>query len=172
MLKSKNLLTVLIFILAGSLTLSFGQIKPKKLITKEAKAAVEHISIVDLQNKINSGEKFYLIDVRSVPEYVAGHIKGAMLIPRGLLEFKIEKLVPDANAEIVVYCKASSRGSLAAKALMDMGYKNVKDMEGGFKKWAKEGFAFYNHHGKIKALKFGAKEDKPNGVGVLNKLVN
>ena len=172
MLKSRNLLTVIIFILAGSLTLSFGQIKPKKLITKEAKAAVEHISIVDLQKKINDGEKFYLIDVRSVPEYVAGHIKGAMLIPRGLLEFKIEKLVPDPNAEIVVYCKASSRGSLAAKALMDMGYKNVKDLDGGFKKWAKNGFAFYNHHGKIKALKFGDKEEKPNGVGVLNKLVN
>ena len=172
MFKSKNLLTVLIFILAGTFTLNFGQIKSKKLITKEAKAAVNHISVVDVQKKINDGEKFYLIDVRTTPEYLAGHVQGAMLIPRGLLEFKIAKMVPDPNAEIVIYCKTGGRGSLAAKTLMDMGYKNVKDMDGGFKNWVNSGFAFFNHHGKVKALKFGATEKKPNGLGVLHKLVN
>ena len=172
MLKNKNLLTVLIFILVGSLTVNFGQIKSKKLITKEAKAAVNHISVVDVQKKINDGEKFYLIDVRTAPEYLAGHVQGAMLIPRGLLEFKIAKMVPDPNADVVIYCKTGGRGSLAVKTLMDMGYKNVKDMDGGFKKWVQEGFAFFNHHGKMKALKFGAKEKRPNGVGVLDKLVH
>ncbi len=171
MRKNKNLLTVLIFILVGSLTVNFGQIKSKKLIAKEAKAAVKHISVVDVQKKINDGVKFYLIDVRTTPEYLAGHVQGAILIPRGLLEFKIGKIVPDPNADIVIYCKTGGRGSLAVKTLMDMGYKNVKDMDGGFKNWVKKGFAFFNHHGKLKALKFGDKEKRPNGVGVLDKLV-
>ncbi|MEE9429635.1 MAG: rhodanese-like domain-containing protein [Melioribacteraceae bacterium] len=172
MLKAQKLLTLVILVLLGALTISFAQIKPKKQITKEAKAAVQHISITDVNAKIEAGEKFFLIDVRSVPEYLAGHIQGAMSVSRGLLEFKIEGLIPDANAEIIIYCKASSRGSLATIALMDMGYTNVKDMEGGFKKWSKEKLPFFNHHGKVQMLKFGAKETKPNGVGVLHKLVH
>jgi rhodanese-related sulfurtransferase len=62
-----------------------------------------------------------------------------MNIPRGLLEFKIAKKVSDKNKEIVIYCKAGGRGCLAAFNLVRMGYKNVKNMDGGWKAWEKAG---------------------------------
>ncbi len=176
MRRHKLTIFTLIFMLL-SFSITFAQkhpgIKPKAEITRAAKAAVPHISVVDLKAKIDKGHKFYLIDVRSVPEYLAGHIQGAMNIPRGLMEFKIAKMIPDPNAEIVVYCKASSRGSLTAKAMIDMGYKNVKDMMGGIKAWIKAKYPLYNNIlGKIRVLKFGAKEKRPNGNGLVNKLIN
>lgn len=169
------LLSLFIILISFSLTTAQKNngIKSKVLITRAAKAAVPHISVVDLKAKINKGHKFYLIDVRSVPEYLAGHIQGAINIPRGLMEFKIAKMIPNPNAEIVVYCKASSRGSLTAKAMIDMGYKNVKDMMGGIKAWIKAKYPFYNNLlGKIRVVDFKAKEVRPHGNGLVNKLIN
>lgn len=142
-------------------------IKPKKEISKAAKAAVPHISAKELAAKIGAGEKFYLIDVRTMPEYQAGHIDGAKWIPRGWVEFKSAKMIPDANAEIIVYCKAGSRGSLAAKALLDMGYKNVKDLTGGIKGWIKAEYPLFGILGKIAVLDIKAKDSSPNGSGLV-----
>ncbi len=145
-------------------------IKPKKEITKAAKAAVPHITAQELASKIGAGEKFYLIDVRTMPEYQAGHIDGAMWVPRGWVEFKSAKLIPDANAQIVVYCKAGSRGSLAAKALIDMGYKNVKDLDGGIKAWVKGKNPLFGILGKIMVLDIKAKDSSPNGSGLVRNV--
>ena len=66
-----------------------------------------------------------------------GHVPGAMDIPRGLLEFKVGKKVPDKNAKIIVYCKKGGRGCLGMCTLCQMGYKNSKNMAGGWKAWEK-----------------------------------
>lgn len=145
-------------------------ITPKSEITKAAKAAVNHISAADLKAKIDKKENFFLIDVRSMAEYQAGHIEGAMWIPRGWVEFKIAKIVKDAGADIVIYCKAGSRGSLATKAISDMGYKNVQDLDDGYKSWVKAKYPLFNIHGKIQVLDMKAKENSPHGSGLIRNV--
>lgn len=93
-----------------------------------------------------------------------------MWIPRGWIEFKTPKKIKDANAEIVVYCKAGSRGSLATKALLDMGYKNVRDLDGGIKGWINEDLPLYGILGKIEVLDVKAKEKSPNGSGLVRNV--
>ena len=64
-----------------------GKIKPKKQICQEAKAAVPHITPGELQARITAGDEFVLLDIRTRAEYDAGHITGAIWLPRGFLEF-------------------------------------------------------------------------------------
>ncbi len=81
-----------------------------------------------------------IIDVRERDEFVDGHIEGAEFIPRGLLDLKIEGLVPNRQKEIILYCAGGTRSALAAKALGDLGYENVVSMAGGFTAWKQAGY--------------------------------
>jgi len=85
-----------------------------------------------------------IIDVRTSAEYKAGAIPGAVNIPRGVLEFRIGseelwneagKSAPEKSDTFYVYCGTGSRGALSAKALMQLGYKNVKSINGGWNAW-------------------------------------
>jgi rhodanese-related sulfurtransferase len=82
-----------------------------------------------------------LLDVREADEYAAGHLPGAIHASRGMLEFKLSNtpaLTP-RDLNIVLYCKTSGRAALAACALQDMGYLNVRSIAGGFDAWAAAG---------------------------------
>src|SRR5262252_7456776 len=83
-----------------------------------------------------------LIDVREKDEWTEGFIPGAQWIPRGFLELRIEDQVPERSAEIVLYCAGGTRSALAARALGDLGYTNVKSMAGGFSAWKRAGLPF------------------------------
>jgi rhodanese-related sulfurtransferase len=135
-----------------------GKIKPKQQICQEAKAAARHISPTDLQSKIAANEELVLLDIRTRAEYDAGHIAHAIWLPRGFLEFKIESLVSDPKAEIVVYCLKSCRGSVAAITLQDMGYQNVSDLEGGLVSWLKGGLPLRNQYGEIEITDFSDQD--------------
>jgi rhodanese-related sulfurtransferase len=80
------------------------------------------------------------LDVREPDEYKAGHIPGAVNIPRGLLESRIEDQVSDKNSTIVVYCRSGVRSALASATLVKMGYKGVLNMDGGWKAWQEAGY--------------------------------
>ena len=69
-----------------------------------------------------------------------GIVPGAVHIPRGNLESRIEGLVPDRSREIVVYCAGGSRSAFAAKALQELGYENVTSLTGGLTDWKRNGF--------------------------------
>ncbi len=73
-----------------------------------------------------------LIDVRELDEWNAGHIPGAIHIPRGILEFKISEVVPNRNTPIVLYCRSGGRATVSAHQLISFGYTNVKNLEGGY----------------------------------------
>jgi len=91
-------------------------------------------------SKAKAGE-LVVIDVREPSEYKAGHVPYAKSLPRGLMEFKIAKLVPDKATPIVIYCKSGGRGSLATLRLTTMGYENVKNLKKGFVYgWEKAGY--------------------------------
>jgi molybdopterin/thiamine biosynthesis adenylyltransferase/rhodanese-related sulfurtransferase len=80
------------------------------------------------------------VDVREQEEWDEGHIPGAVHIPRGYLESRIEAAAPDRAQPIVVYCAGGSRSAFAAKSLEELGYENVTSLAGGYTDWKRNGF--------------------------------
>ncbi len=80
-----------------------------------------------------------LIDIREQDEVDQGIAEGAIHIPRGFLELRIEQAVPDRDAPVVLYCAGGTRSLLAAKALQGLGYTDVRSLEGGFNAWKSTG---------------------------------
>jgi len=108
-------------------------------LVKEAKKNVCEISVSEAKDLLDKGGYIFL-DCREPKEFKMGHIPGAMNIPRGLMEFKVTKKIPDKNANIAIYCKVGGRGCLSACTLCRMGYKNVKNIAGGWQAWVKAGY--------------------------------
>jgi len=106
---------------------------------KEAQKNVCEVTVAEAKEILDAGDYLFL-DCREPKEYKMGHVPGAMSLPRGLLEFKIEKQVPDKEEKMVVYCKTGGRACLSACTLCRMGYKNVKNMSGGWMAWEKAGY--------------------------------
>jgi len=79
------------------------------------------------------------IDVREQDEWQEGHLPGAIHIPRGHLESRIEAAAPERAQPIVVYCAAGNRSAFGAKSLIELGYENVHSLEGGFTDWKRNG---------------------------------
>jgi rhodanese-related sulfurtransferase len=106
------------------------------------RSEVTEISVEQLKKKVENTENFLLIDVRQPSDYYTANIPGSVSIPKGLLEFKIASgefwmeqymYPPEKNTEIVLYCNGGNNSVLAAMALKQLGYKNVKSLEGGYK---------------------------------------
>jgi rhodanese-related sulfurtransferase len=83
-----------------------------------------------------------LVDVRERSEWDEGYIPGAVHVPRGHLESRIEQAVPDRGATVILYCASGNRSAFAAKALEELGYENVASLQGGFGDWKRNGFPF------------------------------
>ncbi|HZQ04611.1 MAG TPA: ThiF family adenylyltransferase, partial [Gaiellaceae bacterium] len=81
-----------------------------------------------------------LIDVREQDEWEQGHIPGAVHVPRGYLESRIEGIVPDRATPVVLYCASGARSAFGAKALQELGYENVASLAGGFTDWKRNGY--------------------------------
>jgi molybdopterin/thiamine biosynthesis adenylyltransferase/rhodanese-related sulfurtransferase len=80
------------------------------------------------------------LDVRERDEWDEGHIPGAVHIPRGSLESRIEAAMPDHARPIVVYCSVGNRSVFATKTLEELGYEDVRSLSGGFTDWKRNGF--------------------------------
>ncbi|GGC91155.1 rhodanese-like domain-containing protein [Halopseudomonas salina] len=108
-------------------------------LVTDAKTRIQEVSIQDAEAAIRDADA--LIDVRESDEFAAGHIPGAVHIPRGMLEFKLSN-APELSArdlKLVLYCKTSGRAALAACSLQEMGYMNVQSISGGFDAWSEAG---------------------------------
>lgn len=106
-----------------------------------AKTAIREISLQEAEAAIQQAD--VLIDVREADEYAAGHLPGAVLLPRGLLEFKLSgtPTLASRDLKVVLYCKTSGRAALAAQTMHSMGYLNVQSIAGGFDAWVAAGKA-------------------------------
>ena len=102
----------------------------------EIKAAIREVSAREAQDIVGAT----WVDVRERDEWEEGHIPGAIHIPRGYLESRIEGVVTDRSTQVVVSCQSGARSALAAKTLLDMGYTDVVSLEGGFTDWKRNGF--------------------------------
>ena len=80
------------------------------------------------------------LDVREREEWDEGHIPGAVHIPRGWLESRIERASPDRGKAIVAYCASGNRSTFAARTLEELGYENVVSLAGGINDWKRHGY--------------------------------
>ena len=87
-------------------------------------------------------QDFALVDVRERHEWNEGYIPGAVHVPRGHLESKIEEVVPDKSKKVVLYCAGGTRSLMAGNTLKQMGYDDVVSMAGGFGQWKGSGLRF------------------------------
>jgi rhodanese-related sulfurtransferase len=106
---------------------------------EDAKSRVREISVQEVRKKQERGENFHFVDVREDSEWAAGRARGAVHLGRGVLERDVEKIIPDPDAEIVLYCGGGFRSALAADSLQKMGYRKVSSMAGGWSAWTEAG---------------------------------
>jgi molybdopterin/thiamine biosynthesis adenylyltransferase/rhodanese-related sulfurtransferase len=83
-----------------------------------------------------------VVDVRERDEWDEGHLPGAVHVPRGNLESRIEAAVPDKARPVLLYCASGNRSAFAAKSLEELGYTNVVSLAGGFTDWKRNGLPF------------------------------
>ena len=86
---------------------------------------------------MDTEEGYIILDVREQDEYDAGHISGAILIPYTQIEAKANEMLPDKDQLILVYCRSGRRSKIAAEALAELGYTNIKEF-GGILDWPYE----------------------------------
>jgi sulfur-carrier protein adenylyltransferase/sulfurtransferase len=110
-------------------------------IMAEARKQVPEVSAQQVNELLkNNGKSPILLDVRESDEWRQGHLEGALPLPRGFLEIKVESVIPDKNSPVVAYCAGGVRSLLAAKVMKEMGYQNVSSMSGGYGAWKNGGF--------------------------------
>src|SRR3954469_7975157 len=103
---------------------------------KEVHEVVQHNS-----NGNGSGQKPVIVDVREQHEFEESHLPGAVHVPRGHLEQRIEGAAPDKSQPVVLYCASGQRSALAADTMQQLlGYENVESMRGGITLWKDRGY--------------------------------
>jgi rhodanese-related sulfurtransferase len=102
-----------------------------------AQTAIAHPSPQEVYDRLQAGDDFILLDVRTPEEWEEGHIEGATLLPLQELEARAENELP-MDAEIVIYCRSGNRSAQAAEYLTGVGYGNIADM-GGIQDWQAAG---------------------------------
>jgi rhodanese-related sulfurtransferase len=113
---------------------------PKFLqLVQDAKKRVKETNVSDVKRRMDSGEKFVLVDVREDSEWAMGHLPNAIHLGKGVIERDIEQRVPDPAAKLILYCGGGFRSALVADNLQKMGYANVESMDGGWKGWLDAG---------------------------------
>ena len=98
------------------------------------KAEYRKITAEEAKARMDSGDLLIILDVRTQGEYDSGHIAGAVLLPDETIGTENPAVLPDMNAEILVYCRSGNRSQQAAQKLVAMGYTNVYDF-GGISAW-------------------------------------
>ncbi len=108
-------------------------------LVQDAKSRIEETNVIAVKERLDKGEQLLLIDVREESEWNAGHIPGAIQLGKGIIERDIERLLPDSEQEVILYCGGGFRSALAADNLKKMGYKRPVSMDGGIRAWREAG---------------------------------
>jgi sulfur-carrier protein adenylyltransferase/sulfurtransferase len=108
-------------------------------VIRQIKQQVEEVDPAEVSEHLGNG--VVLVDVRESEEWDRGHIPGAVHVPRGYLESRIDGAVADRDARVILYCASGQRSALAAHTLKDLlGYTNVASMTGGITLWKDRGY--------------------------------
>ena len=123
---------LIIFLLAVMMLTACGQAKENN-----QGAVYVNITAEEAKRIMDTEEGYVILDVREQDEYDAGHISGAILIPYTQIEAKANEMLPDKDQLILVYCRSGRRSKIAAEALAELGYTNIKEF-GGILDWPYE----------------------------------
>jgi len=107
-------------------------------VVDAARPRVKEITLFEAQSRLRGNPDAVLLDVREDKEWEAGHAQEAVHLGKGILERDIERLFPDKNREIIMYCGGGYRSVLTAEVAQRMGYTNVFSLVGGYKGLVKE----------------------------------
>jgi rhodanese-related sulfurtransferase len=102
-------------------------------VVNEARPYVKELTIEEAREHLARNPNAVLMDVREDLEWQKGHAKEAVHLGKGVFERDLEKMCPDANREIIMYCGGGYRSVLTASVAQKMGYRNVYSLTGGYK---------------------------------------
>jgi len=102
-------------------------------VVDAVRPAIHEVTLDEARQRLAANPKAVLLDIREDNEWAAGHAVEAAHLGRGVLERDIERLYPDPNAEIIMYCGGGFRSALACDSAQRMGYRNVHSLAGGYK---------------------------------------
>lgn len=105
--------------------------------TDKVENTYEQISHEEAKRLMDTETDYVIVDARTQEEFDQGHIEGAVLIPEYEISERAEKELPNKNQLILVYCRSGRRSKIAAEALVELGYTNVKEF-GGIMDWPYE----------------------------------
>ncbi len=109
-------------------------------IIQEAATRISFMAMGELRRRIDSGEPgVEILDIREADAYAAGHIPGAIHLPRGQLELRIDSMFPDPRVRILSYCEFGKISTLAAGTLHTMGFQGAIALDGGIRAWKEAG---------------------------------
>jgi molybdopterin/thiamine biosynthesis adenylyltransferase/rhodanese-related sulfurtransferase len=112
-------------------------------LIRKAKEQIKELDPREVHDSVQNGNGSapVLVDVREQHEFEEAHIPGAIHVPRGHLESRIEGKVGDKSSPVVLYCASGQRSALAAHTLQSLlGYDDVASMTGGITLWKDRGF--------------------------------
>ena len=109
-------------------------------LVADAKTRVREITVDQARAWLLHQPAPVLLDVREDSEWSAGHAAEARHLGKGVLERDLEKMIPDVNTEIIMYCGGGFRSALAGDAAQKMGYRSVHSLTGGYKAMVNAGW--------------------------------
>jgi len=108
-------------------------------VLRQIKSRIDEVDPAAVREQVGNGA--VIVDVREPEEWGAGHIPGAIHVPKSYLESRIEGVVPERDKHVVLYCASGNRSAWAARTLIeDLGYEHVESMRGGFTLWKDRGY--------------------------------
>src|SRR5881275_1125530 len=110
-------------------------------LLRQIKDQIKEVDPREVHDIVNNGYDAFVVDVREQHEFDEGRLPGAVHVPRGHLETRIEQTVKDKDARVILYCQSGNRSAFAADTLQrQLGYSNVESMSGGITLWKDRGF--------------------------------
>src|ERR671921_2753076 len=110
-------------------------------LIRKIKEQIEEVDPKDVHDLSQNGNGAVIVDVREQHEFEASHVPGAVHVPRGHLESRIEGTVGDRSKRVILYCASGQRSALAAHTLQELlGYEDVASMRGGITLWKDRGY--------------------------------
>jgi rhodanese-related sulfurtransferase len=109
-------------------------------VVNEVRPRIKELTVEQARARLSRNSGAILLDVREESEWQAGHAAEARHLGKGVLERDIEKMIPDVEAEIIMYCGGGFRSALACDVAQRMGYRNVASVIGGYKQMVQSGW--------------------------------
>jgi rhodanese-related sulfurtransferase len=132
-IKKKKLVFLLLFFFL--LNRNFVSNKDIVSIQGSNQQSYKDITVTEALNLIENTTTLFILDVRTVDEYLAGHINNSVLIPHNEIESRQDELPLNKSRPILVYCRTGVRSAVASNTLVTLNYTSVYNMLGGYTAW-------------------------------------